>query len=572
MKSLLGTLVVVSWFTIGLDAFAPPRFFTATRSKGVCLVESSSVAEAQDDSVAEAPASEPYYAGAPSPFANFDYYAHWYPVSWARDLRLNQPQKVTIFDVDYVVAKTSDTEVISMVDECPHKNAALSEGRVTSSGHFQCAYHGWSFNGTTGSCVEIPQVVQPDGTMPSKVPSRSCGTAVPAQIHQEMVWLFPGGGLEKALLATPPPSVEEYDTLNWKISKSVRDMPVDWPILISNICDVDHGLFAHQAKGFDLYTASKDYPINVQEDFPNDGKGWMLTTQVESTEKLLKVNEDLRPSKKKKKSLKGPQKVTAWAALQAPGLRQMKRLDANKETSFIGLFYVCPVGVGRSRFFGGAYSKKAPKHWLTNLFVQNFLDQDTYLLATQQKNILQKEAKEIRSLMETKSADELKHTEMSTRRKLFCYASPSEKAGMKIEQFWDATLLRAPNRIQRLLQLDAAGAFSKTPPRSVVLDRQRQYLDISPDAQDVVRNCERIVKSTKLFLALVVLAKVVTGSWAKAQAFDKFLKPSVLTGLIGISSLASWLAKKLKREYYFKYTEEIRRKDMGKIPTVWSDK
>ncbi|KAL3782678.1 hypothetical protein ACHAW5_001359 [Stephanodiscus triporus] len=509
-----------------------------------------------------------------SPFADFDYYAHWYPVNWAHNLVLNRPQKVTVFDVDYVVARISDTEVIAMVDECPHKAAALSEGRVTPSGNFQCAYHGWSFDGTTGECVEIPQVVRPDGTMPPKVPSRSRGKAVPAMIHQEMVWLFPGGGLERALLADPPPSVEEYDAKNWEISKTVRDMPVDWPIVISNICDADHGLFAHQAKAFDLYTASEEYPVEVREDFPNERRGWALHTMVEATEKLLKVNAGLRPTKKAKDSNKGPQNITATSVLYAPGLRHAKRVDANGETSYVGYYYVCPVGVGRSRFFGGGYTKKAPPQWLTNLFLHNFLDQDTYLLATQQKNILPREAAEVRELMaSTKgTADELTGMAMTTRRKMFCYASPSEKAGMRIEQFWDATLLRSPNRIKRLLQLDAAGAFSETPPRSVVLDRERQFLDLSPEARDVVKNCESVIRKTKLASALVVLAKVLTMSWRRAKAYDSVLKPIAVTAVLGISSLASFLAGKLKREHYFKYTKDYQVKDMNKIPTVWMDK
>jgi len=42
---------------------------------------------------------------------------------------------------------------------------------------------------------------------------------------------------------------------------------------------------------------------------------------------------------------------------------------------------------------------KTPR-WLSNFFVANFVDQDTYLLATQQKNLLAMEADELRDLME----------------------------------------------------------------------------------------------------------------------------------------------------------------------------
>ena len=49
---------------------------------------------------------------------------------------------------------------MAMPDSCTHKGAALSEGRVTASGHFQCAYHGWSFDGKSGECVEIPKIIK----------------------------------------------------------------------------------------------------------------------------------------------------------------------------------------------------------------------------------------------------------------------------------------------------------------------------------------------------------------------------------------------------------------------------
>jgi nitrite reductase/ring-hydroxylating ferredoxin subunit len=166
-------------------------------------------------------------------FENFDYNLRWYPVIWARDLLSNEPTKVTVFDIDYVVAKTTDTEVIALEDRCPHKAAALSEGRITETGNFQCAYHGWAFDGKTGICKDIPQVAQVDVKKSTSVtfPSRSCAKAVPAQIHQEMVYLFVGGSAEDALLAPPPPTVEEYNTLGFQMSCSIRDMPVDWPIV-----------------------------------------------------------------------------------------------------------------------------------------------------------------------------------------------------------------------------------------------------------------------------------------------------------------------------------------------------
>lgn len=521
-----------------------------------------------------------------SAFEKFDYNAHWYPVIWACDLILNEPTKVTVFDVDYVVARISDTEVIAMEDKCPHKAAALSQGRVTSSGYFQCSYHGWSFNGTDGSCVEIPQIVRAEDKFSPVFPSKSCGKAVPAMIHQDMVWLFPGGGLEKAL-STSPPTVEEYDIPGFGATRSARDFPLDWPVLLSNICDPDHGLFVHQSKNFDAYTASKDFPMDITEEFIMDGQGWTLQTVVDASQKLISTFRKMKGesdddisginNKKKKQKVKVPQKMFATTYMHFPTHVKMKRVvEETNSTNFAALFYVCPVGVGRSRFFSAGLSKFPPKRWQTKLFLDNFLDQDTYLLATQQQYILTEEANDIRQLLDKSNSDDFSSIErqvMPTRRRMFCLASPTEKSASKIEQFWDATLLRSPNRIKNLLRLDDAGTFRQTPSREYVLDRKTQVLDISPQAQDTVENCEKIIRRSRNFSIILLLAKVAATSFPKLQRLDRFLQPSTMVVPLGVAAFASWMAEKVRREYYFKYTEKYRQRDLKKIPEqIWLDK
>jgi phenylpropionate dioxygenase-like ring-hydroxylating dioxygenase large terminal subunit len=527
-------------------------------------------------------------------------------------------QQVTVFDVDFVVAKISENEVIAMEDRCPHKAAALSEGRVTSSGNIQCAYHGWTFDGKTGNCVDIPQVsslrdVDHDhhqqGTengsdaVKSKptFPARSCSKAVPALIHQEMTYIF-WGTAEEALVAPPPPSIPEYGEEGFHVSSSVRDMPVDWPIVVSNICDADHGLFAHQAKAFDMYAASKDIPMAVSQDFPDDGKSWTVHTKVDAGPKLNEIDRlrrlngsDNKRTKEKQTRGGDPALFTLvkqkkveespWATtyFEAPYHLQMKRVDKKtNKTNFITTFYICPTGVGRTRFMGGALGRKIPR-WVIKLGLDNFLDQDTYLLATQQHHILSQEAKDVRDMLNEATGltledkiNSIRSEPMPTRRKLFCLSSPTDAFGAKLERFWDATLLRSPNRITNLLKLDDAGFFLQTPPRSVVLDRKKQVLDVSPEHQAVVRNCKTIQKyavATSIVTVMAkVLAKTIFMSNGLASTIHTILNPSVLLLILGASAVMSSVAGKIVREYYFKYTEEYRRKDMDKIPKViWKD-
>ena len=105
------------------------------------------------------------------------------------------------------------------------------------------------------------------------------------------------------------------------------------------------------------------------------------------------MNSALSPTSKKKAKKgsgsdeKNTGNVTARSVLHAPGLRlaEARRTPAARRPSWGTTAFVRP-GVGRCRVFSGAgYSKKAPSGWRSYLPLNNFLDQDTYLLATQQQ-------------------------------------------------------------------------------------------------------------------------------------------------------------------------------------------
>jgi len=53
-------------------------------------------------------------------------------------------------------------------DACPHRLAALSEGRIDeNTGNLMCTYHGWTFD-SAGKCTKIPQ------SSPKEMKSESC--------------------------------------------------------------------------------------------------------------------------------------------------------------------------------------------------------------------------------------------------------------------------------------------------------------------------------------------------------------------------------------------------------------
>jgi hypothetical protein len=124
------------------------------------------------------------------------------------------------------------------------------------------------------------------------------------------------------------------------MSTVIRDLPVDWPILLSNICDPDHGVFSHQAKAFDWYTASVEEPVNLVQEFPDSGKGFVMKGRVLATDKVLQVDRKIRGTQdeferkqlKKQKKNKTPTPM-ATSFIQLPNHVQLKRVDPETNKS-----------------------------------------------------------------------------------------------------------------------------------------------------------------------------------------------------------------------------------------------
>jgi phenylpropionate dioxygenase-like ring-hydroxylating dioxygenase large terminal subunit len=147
----------------------------------------------------------------------------------------------------------------ALIDSCPHKKVALSEGRITSGScsssssrsdtHLlQCSYHGWTFDGYDGKCVEIPQTLiaqhergrggKDDAdavNKKSKQQRRQDATSVAVTQAQGMVWLQPSKSPLEALNIEGPPRIPELDMDGYKATVAVRDFPIDWTVLMENI-------------------------------------------------------------------------------------------------------------------------------------------------------------------------------------------------------------------------------------------------------------------------------------------------------------------------------------------------
>lgn len=295
-------------------------------------------------------------------YAAFDWMAHWYPMAWTRDLPVDRPTRVTLFDDDYAVVLRSDGQPpLALRDACPHRLAALSEGRLTEQGFLQCAYHGWAFD-DSGACKAIPQLPA-GGSLAS-----ACTRAATAVVSQGILWLHP------APRGTAPlpevPRVPEMDDDRYKWSPAVRDLPIDYSLLVENILDPDHGLFAHQLPAFDLYSASPDAPQRVtvravEDEAEDEAAAFAIESRVAAWAKLTRRQAESAGSTAVRTayaaaSADTPQ-LEASSTFRPPAVIVSCRRDGAGASSFLTCFFLSPTGVGRTRFMAVRASHRADR-------------------------------------------------------------------------------------------------------------------------------------------------------------------------------------------------------------------
>lgn len=544
-------------------------------------------------------------AASTSPYARFDWTAHFYPVAWVRDLPAGAPSRVTLFDEDYaVVLREGGLSPLAMRDVCPHRLAALSEGRLTQQGWLQCAYHGWAFD-EDGECKAVPQVDTRAGM------GALCATAVEAVVSQGMLWICPSP--KGSLTELPPvPIVPEMDDPEYKYTPVVRDLPIDYSILVENILDPDHGLFAHQMPGFDLYTATREDPQLVTI---TDAPMLRIESRVPAKPKLVEKGAESMTAAQKMSSV--PSAATplliGTSSFTPPACIVTGRRDEEGRSSFLTCFFLSPTGVGRTRFMSAAVGKAPirPPRWLVHIFLNRFLDQDTYLLATQQPHVLRAEydwavrSGFVPALGSSSTGDDAATAKTRTapplRRCMYKYRSPTERLLLEVGKFLDASLPYCPSRYK-----EARHFHATCPPREVVLNRHSQHTAVCQDSQDAVQRL-RGVRNVAWFVALVLavrrVAQLPLELWPSVPAIDgAFFFSYLNNGPIAatttaaicmsrvVSVMASWILKVARtcalpatlaavgyaahvtmREFRFSFSERDRDVCMSRVPSVYSD-
>nr|WP_307776779.1 Rieske (2Fe-2S) protein [Ottowia beijingensis] len=104
----------------------------------------------------------------------------WHPVALAHAVGA-QPVAAVLLGEELVLWRDGEGAAHAWADQCPHRGARFSLGRVTD-GQLECPYHGWRFQ-AGGQCTHIPAV---PGFTPG---ARHCARTFDTREAHGMLWV-----------------------------------------------------------------------------------------------------------------------------------------------------------------------------------------------------------------------------------------------------------------------------------------------------------------------------------------------------------------------------------------------
>ncbi|MFN3738189.1 Rieske 2Fe-2S domain-containing protein [Hydrogenophaga sp.] len=187
----------------------------------------------------------------------------WHPVIAGIHLR-EAPVAVELLGQALVLWREPGHEgeagvVHAWADQCPHRGARLSLGRVLTNLHgarLECPYHGWQFaghgaaaHGHHGGPVAVGRCVHVPAAPTFESPERHAAQVFEAQERHGLVWVR----LERPDLTQVPPSLAQppafapwSDPLWRQLICGPYEVATSAPRLVENFLDLSHFGFVHE--------------------------------------------------------------------------------------------------------------------------------------------------------------------------------------------------------------------------------------------------------------------------------------------------------------------------------------
>tara|TARA_A100001015_G_scaffold311080_1_gene413617 strand:- start:6519 stop:7796 length:1278 start_codon:yes stop_codon:yes gene_type:complete len=280
------------------------------------------------------------------------YLNNWFPVVPISSTNFNNPFSIKILNKDFVVWKKNDIYVVND-DSCPHRRAPLSEGYFhPKSKNIRCSYHGWEFD-TNGKCNSISQSDNNNDYTNQK----SCLKVYPTCVKHDLLWVFLGNYTNSI--------IDDYN-LNDDTLYYMRDLPYNFYFLLENFLDPAHIPFAHHK--LQSYRTNGS-PLDIT-----------LLTELKNKKKLSFI-------------FSNQKKTTGLVQFTYPNYYSVDSNINNpkKPLSQIHIFIV-PIDECNTRIimkpefnihFSLYWLIKIIPDWIIHLYLNRFLDSDSYLLYKQ---------------------------------------------------------------------------------------------------------------------------------------------------------------------------------------------
>eukprot|EP00210_Caulerpa_lentillifera_P001674 g1609.t1 len=289
----------------------------------------------------------------------FSWFKNWWAVQIVRNLETDRPNKIKLLNKDFIVWKGHSGNWIAMDDECPHRMAPLSEGRIEKDGNLLCSYHAWRFN-ESGKCVKIPHAEDEKAHSVACNSSRSSVQTYPCRTRGSLLWIWPDNSVSAFADSSQEPLPMDEDLMDYleiDISERItspymRIIPCSYDTLVENIADPSHFPVAHHG---------------VQPFFSRYNLSAMDMKQLDR--KNAKSLEEVSFNMKQIHS-------TGRIKIRAPGHIVYYMLGEGEKPISRSYFCVAPIDQGRSLLI----TEQAPEDMILNMKRASFFEKPFYAI------------------------------------------------------------------------------------------------------------------------------------------------------------------------------------------------
>jgi vanillate O-demethylase monooxygenase subunit len=155
---------------------------------------------------------------------------------WAHDLELGAITSRTICGEPIAVFRQHDGTVAAIADQCSHRFAPLSQGKVCGE-HIQCPYHGLQFD-ADGQCV-----LNPHGS--GRITPALHLISYPVVERHTLLWVWMGDHERADPALIPDFSHLDEDAPGIVSKRDWMILDVDYRLMADNLLDLSHANFLH---------------------------------------------------------------------------------------------------------------------------------------------------------------------------------------------------------------------------------------------------------------------------------------------------------------------------------------